>query len=410
MRSAVKVRVWCATAGVFLLAAAIAPAAAHAESSFTALSSATAVGITVANDDFPVVQELQLAGPTAGTSLSSTGQGTAFASSPYPGTTVAELPATAATLSGLPVPPYPFFVATTSDDEPADYSQPGLELHATCRLTGAPGCTAGSLAGSTPVTSQARSSVRQPSADEVVATAWADAEDVSIPGVVTLSGTHTSATVSLKDGVLVRRSELDVARLTVGGTQAFSIQDGKVLVAGSDVPVPFATLAEALRAAGVEAELAAASQSRYGVVAPVLRLRTTLPGGPAVVTKPSTVVFAFGGADASVTPGAFRVDRAPSGGVPGGGRGLTGGFTTPTGAAGSPLAGAAPSALPGVAPETSGADLGAAPQLAQAAPASSPAQPFDVAGIYLAVVLCGVVWLGATQALRVFGVRFRWTS
>ncbi|MDP9181954.1 MAG: hypothetical protein M3P04_04155 [Actinomycetota bacterium] len=406
-----KVRVWCATAGSFLLASAIAPAAAHAESSFTAISSATAVDVTVANEDLPLVQVLQAAGPSAGTSLDSTGQGTAFASDPYPGTTVAELPATVATLTGLPVPPYPFFVATTSDDEPADYTQPGLELHATCRVTRAPGCTASSLAGTTPLTTQARSLVRQPSPDEVVATAWADTEDLTLPGDVTLSGTHTSATVSLKDGVLVRRSELSVARLTVGETQAFSIQDGKVLVAGSEVPVPFATLASALGTAGVEAELIAASQSRYGVVAPVLRLRTLLPGGPAVLTKPTTVVFTFGGADASVTLGAFLADGRPGGSFPDDSRGPAKG-STPTGALApsSSLVGADPASLPGVGPAGSGAEPTVAPQLAQATPASSPAQPFDVAEIYLAVVLCGVVWFGATQALRVFGVRFRWTS
>jgi hypothetical protein len=74
-----------------------------------------------------------------------------------------------------------------------------------------------------------------------------------------------------------------------------------------------------------------------------------------------------------------------------------------------PSGGQVPQAsLPGIAPETvPAAPLGEAP-LAQAARAASPAQPFDVSDIYLALVLCGVVWFGATQALRLFGVRFRW--
>ena len=407
-----KVRVWCAVGGGLLLAGAIVPGPAHAESSFTALSSAMAVDVTVANDDFPLVTVLEAAGPYAGASLGSTGQGTAFASDPYPGTTVAELPATAAGLAGLPIPPYPFFVATTSDDEPSDYAKPGLELHATCRGLGAPGCRATSLAGSGPLVTQARASTVQPSADEVVATAWADTEDVTLPGDVTLSGTHTSATAILKDGRLTRRSELSVARLTVGGTQAFSIRDGKVLVAGTDVPVPFASLVSTLKAVGVEAELVGSSQSRDGVVAPVLRLRTVLPGGPAVLTKPTTVVYTLGGADASVTLGAFRSDPVAVGGLRDVDPGTTGhGTTTPAvdAVSGAPVTGeVSQTPLPGVAPETAAPATGG--QLAQAAPVSAPAQPFDVAEIYLALVLCGVVWFGATQALRIFGVRFRWTS
>ena len=407
-----KVRVWCAVGGGLLLAAAMVPGPAHAESSFTALASAMAVDVTVANDDFPLIPVLEAAGPYAGASLGSTGQGTAFASNPYPGTTVAELPATAAGLAGLPIPAYPFFVATSSDDEPSDYSQPGLELHATCRGLGAHGCRATSLAGSGPLVTQARASTVQPSPDEVVAAAWADTEDFAIPGDVTLSGTHTSATAILKEGRLTRRSELSVARLTVGGTQAFSIRDGKVLVAGTEVPVPFASLVSALKSVGVEAELVAASQSRDGVVAPVLRLRTVLPAGPAGLTKQTTVVYTLGGADASVTLGAFRGDADPGGGSHDVDPGTAGDGTSPAAVdagSGLPPAGDAPQVpLPGVAPETVAPATGG--QLAQAAPASAPAQSFDVAEIYLAIVLCGVVWFGATQALRIFGVRFRWTS
>jgi hypothetical protein len=403
----VKVRALSGIGGAVLVAVALGAPTAHAESSFAALSSATAVGISLANDDFPLVPVLEAAGPTAGTSLTSSGQGTAFASDPYPGTTAAELPATAAGLTGLPVPAYPLFVATTSDDEPADYENPGLALHATCSGGGAPGCRASSLAGTAPATSQARSSSVQPSPDEVIATAAADADGLVVPGGVTLSGIHTSATVVLKDGRLTRSSELDVATLTVAGTQAFSIRDGQVLVAGTEAPVPFSTLASALSSAGVEAELFAESQSRYGVVAPALRLRTVLPGGPAVLTKPTTVVFTLGGADASVTLGAFRTDDPPTGSS-----GTTGGVTAPGGGSvpGSDAGGTVPQvSLPGITGATAPAVPVVEAPLAQAAPVASPAQPFDVSDIYLALVLCGVVWFGATQALRIFGVRFRWT-
>jgi hypothetical protein len=402
----VKLRVWCAAAAALPLA--LIPVPAQAESSFTALASATAVDTTVANDDFPLVPVLEAAGPSAGTSWDSTGQGTAFASDPYPGITVAELPATAAGLTGLPVPAYPLFVATTSDDEPADYSQPAVELHATCRGTAA-GCRATSLAGADPATTQARSSITQAAEDQVVASALADSADFSIPGGVTLSGAHTSASVTLKGGRISRRSELSVSRLTVGKTQVFSIRGGQVFVAGSAAPVPFSTLSSALHAAGVDAQLIAGSQSRWGVVAPVLRLSTMLPAGPAVLTHPTAVVYTVGGADASVTLGAYRValpsvSTSSDGGSPGG----SARPATPL-APTAPLAGdTAGVPVPGAAPEAP--EVGASAQVPRAARVAAPVQQFDVADIYLALVLCGVVWFGATQALRIFGVRFRWTS
>src|SRR5687767_2154754 len=101
--------------GALLMAGALAPGRAHAESSFSALSSATAVDVTVANGDLPLVTAVQAAGPSAGTSLDATGQGTAFAANPYPGTTAAQLPGVTAGLTGLPIPDYPLFVATTTD-------------------------------------------------------------------------------------------------------------------------------------------------------------------------------------------------------------------------------------------------------------------------------------------------------
>jgi hypothetical protein len=113
-----------------------------------------------------------------------------------------------------------------------------------------------------------------------------------------------------------------------------------------------------------------------------------------------------------VTLGAFRTDETPVGSAPDEPRAGGGGRTTPQDVAppGSSFE-AAPAPGSGVVPPVVGAPVGAgAPPLGQAAPASDATPPFGVAEIYLAVVLCGVVWFGATQALRVFGVRFRWTS
>ena len=366
----------------------------------------------MANGDFPVVTALQAAGPSAGTSLDGTGQGTAFAANPYPGTTAAQLPGVAAGLTGLPIPSYPLFVATTTDDAPADYENPGVALHAKCQNSAKPGCDATSLAGSG--TTKAHASIVQVSADEVVAAAEADTSSFSLPGDVTLSGAHTAATAVLKDGKLSRRSALTVSRLSIGASQAFTLDDGKVLIAGTNIPVPFSELASALKAAGVGAEFFAASQSKDGIVAPALRLTTVLPGGPAVVSQPSQVVYTVGGADASVRLGGFRIDTAPitpttdsSIAEPPAARNATGGSTglAPVGVVSAPQ-GSSPVVAPGTAP----AALTDPFPVVHAAPASRPTQPFDVADIYLALVLSAAVWFGATQAIRIFGVRFQWTS
>ena len=402
-----KNRVWLGTLIAVLVGAALGTAPARAETSFSALASAMAVDVTVANDDLPLVPAVEAAGPAAGASLDSTGQGTAFAADPYPGDTVAELPATAAGLTGLPVPSYPLFVATTSDDQPADHTQPGLELHASCSSSGA-SCRASSLAGNGPVTEQVQASVAQPADDAVVASAHADAHDLDLPGGVSLTGVHTSAAVTLADGRLTRRSELTVSRIDIGGAQVFSIANGTVVIAGTGVPVPFATLASALRTAGVEAELFAASSSAHGVVAPVLRLRTVVPAGPAGLTRPTAVVYALGGADASVTPGAFRT--APAGSAHHVDPVLR---TAPSNGVGvAPLRAGVPRS-DDVAPAVAAAPVTAAPasaQLARPAGARVPVAPFDVTVIYLALALCGAVWFGATSAIRILGTRFPWTS
>jgi hypothetical protein len=407
----VKSRVWLGLGGALLTAGALAPAPANAESSFTALSSATTVDVTVSNTDFPVVTAIEAAGPSSGSSLDSTGQGTAFAADPYPGTTVAELPGVVAGLTGLPIPADPTYVATTSDDSPAEFVKPGIELQAACTSGTKPRCRASALSGSDPATTTAHASITQSSSDAVTATAQATTSDLSIPGGVTLSGVFTSATAELSNGRLRRRSDLTVSRLTVAGTPAFSLSGGKLVVAGTEAPVPFSSLVAALRSVGVEATLFAASSTKDGIVAPVLRLSTVLPGAPAVLSKPSRVVYTLGGADASVSLGTFRPTAASKGGSPGSaGPATTTGPPVSNGASAPSLtSGAAPGAS-SIAPEPVVAFPSAPAPLARAAGASFPSQPFDLADVYLALVLSAVVWFGATQAIRIFGVRFQWTS
>ncbi|MFN2539959.1 MAG: hypothetical protein ABR549_17645 [Mycobacteriales bacterium] len=390
--------------------ASMAPTAADAQSTFSALTSSTAVDVTVSNVDFPLMSSVQAAGPAAGATLTSTGQGTAFASNPYPGTTVAELPGTTAGLTGAPIPDYPLYVATTTGDSPASYSRPGVQLKASCTESG-PRCDGSSLAGSAPATTHAEASVVQASADKVTATATADVSSLEVPGGVTLTGTHTAATAVLDHGKLTRRSTLTVSRLTVAGsTTAYAIHDGKVVLAGSEAPVPFSALAGAMKAAGVEAELFSASGLQHGVVAPVLRLSTSLPGAPVGLTHPSQVVVTVGGAAASVGLGGYYptlpTTIPPAPGV--------------TVAPGPPAAAPVLSAPGPVQPASEPAPLAPAvvaaapppvvPAVTVAAPEPLDLQSFHLGEVYLALVLCAAGWLAATQAVRTLGMRFLWMS
>ena len=383
---------------------------ARAQSSFTALTSSTAVDVTVSNVDFPVMSSVEMAGPAAGASLSSSGQGSAFASDPYPGTTVAELPGTAAGLTGAPIPDYPLYVATTTGDVPASYSQPGVELRASCEAKG-PHCVGTSVAGAAATATKVESTVVQASDDKVTAGSTADLPSLEIPGGVSLTGTHSSATAVLDHGKLTRQSTLTVSKVTIAGsTQAYEISDGKVVVAGTAIPVPFSTLAGALKTAGVDAELFAASGLQHGVVAPVLRLSTSLPGAPVGLTHPSRVVVTLGGATASVGLGGyFPTLPVTSGNAP------TTAVAAPVAA---PVSGTAPSTA-ALTPTTPVApapavDAASQPSMAPVQTAAVPKpldlQSFHLGEVYLALVLCALGWLAATQALRTLGMRLLWMS
>jgi hypothetical protein len=391
-------------AGLVAVLSALGVAPAGAQSTYTAQASATAVDLLVGNPEFPLVTAVEAAGPSAGVSLSSSGQGSAFAANPDPGETAAQLPATAAGLTGLPIPAYPFYVATTTGDSPASYRQPGLALDAGCDESTA--CRASTVTGAAPVEVRARASVVQASADQVTASSAAELPSFTAPGGVTIVGAQTSARVDLRDGRLTRRASLTVSRLSAPGAPVFDIADGTVHVVGTAAPVPFSAVRDALKGAGVDAQLFGATQSPDGVVAPVLRLTTFLPGAPAGVTQRSKVVLTVGGAHAAIQLGGYwrsgSSRPAAAGPVPG----------APGARASAPAA-----ALEGPAASLDSSSLaspegvaGAAPVLAAAAPVSPVPRSFRVAEIYLALVVGAAVWLGATQAVRLAGVRSKWMS
>ncbi len=115
-----------------LSAAAVLPlsTASAAADSFGASASAHGFDFTYSNDSLPGVQTYELAAPSAGATLNSAGNSQSFASAPYPGDVVANLPSFAGALVPVPVPAYPLYVAALPGDDPKTVSYPGIALRA----------------------------------------------------------------------------------------------------------------------------------------------------------------------------------------------------------------------------------------------------------------------------------------
>ncbi|MFN2537892.1 MAG: hypothetical protein ABR549_07020 [Mycobacteriales bacterium] len=103
-----------------LLSAATATAAltvlqspARAAATFTGSAAAYGIDSTVSNPSVPLGLVVQAAGPAAQATLSSLQQSDTFASFPYPGEGVAGLPGVVGGTAGVPLPAYPFIVATS---------------------------------------------------------------------------------------------------------------------------------------------------------------------------------------------------------------------------------------------------------------------------------------------------------
>src|SRR5258707_540085 len=94
--------------------------AAHADDgpSFDALANAYGVAPTITNPSLPLGLTIEGSGPVAQAHLNSIGNSDAFASTPYPGDTVAGLPGTAGAIFSVPIPAYPLIVTTQAGDAP----------------------------------------------------------------------------------------------------------------------------------------------------------------------------------------------------------------------------------------------------------------------------------------------------
>jgi hypothetical protein len=394
--------------------------ATSADLAFSAVSSAQGVRLEVDSTSIPVSPDTVGGGPTAQTLLDSIGTSHAYAASPDPGSTLGTAGNLACGAAQLPLPPaacaYPLMAQTDRGQPPANQTLPGVTLHADSEDISAH-ASAQVTGGAGPQALSTSQSIVEP--DGTVSTsADTHLDGLNIANVLVAQGVQSSAAVTrLPGGALKRSGTTTVSRITVAGF-AFGYANGSLTIAGNPVSVPVGEVLTPLAAAGVIARLQAPTETKTGIVAAALTLSFTVPATPQ--TAPLKVTVGFGGADASITSSIVATQSQPS---------LT---VAPTVAATKGPGRVAPSGpSPSLTPLAAGsqalatgAPAAGAPALATGARAASASTPGplafrtgyrrplqdSIANLYLAIVAAGLLALGASTAVRLFGVRLAWIS
>ena len=378
-------------------------------STYNGQASANASYVLFALPKFLIIENLvNGGGPTAQAALDSLGGSTGFASFPYPGDLAVAFPGLAGTLSGKPVPSYPFVVTSQYPSaQESSLDQPGYHLDA--------------IAHEDEAVSNAQAGARlAPSSDEGGTFATASVKRtadgfVSLAesrlntqiGTVAINGAISRAQVAVDNaGHSVESSDFRLSSLSVNGVGITMSQDGFQLV-GSPLPAQKSMTVGPTTIRFVEAQTTADS-----VLAPGLQITTPLeipaPVGRTVVVE-LIVGRSFAQASGVASPdpgGALGSNDAGSGLGP-----IAGGTVSPDGS-GVDGIGTLPATtdlgvdtLP-IAPASAAPGAAQTFQMAYGAP-TSPSLPSLGAYPYLAAG--ALLFLLATVGPRlVVGVRRSW--
>jgi hypothetical protein len=409
---------------------------------FDAVTSAYGVIGTLANESIPTGITLEGSGPTSQARLTSLAQSTAFASLPYPGDVGAHINGPVNALTGLPVPPYPFYIESANGSpSPQGGHFPGIDLTAKSTDTLS---TAKAVAITEAVGYVAESTVSQDKQGAVTAVSTATQNGLQIGGVLTLSGVVSTARAVLSPtGETTTKSDLTIGRFIAPALEiappdqfcppnqpctpdpfkgqvlhqpklSYSDKTFYVSLPGAGdqkYPVPEDAVVKAFKAIGVDVTFQDAITTKTGVVAPTLELKSVLPSPPSnqLYNGATPVTYTIGRTAANIQGSAAQPSIAPAPGT----------------AVSGPTTASAPSTAPqialGAAPLAGGlpAELGP-PATAPAAPATpvvtltpvrhdhfisaTSARPLpDVSNFYLVLIGVGLitfVGLFAARALR----------
>lgn len=375
---------------------------AQADATYAAVAEATGTRVIFTNESIPLNVAPQLQGPTASAVQNSLQQSDAYAAFPYPGEEIAGIPGVVGGAAGVPLPAYPFVIATSFGDGAKQLSYPGIELRSESTETLTQATATGGSTGAG-ATSSARV-VRE--GDAVAAKAVTDADALRIGEALVISGLHGVATASRDSaGKLTRVSELSFTSLrgpgfVVGLTNGkFSLQNGAEAPTQNDVPA--AAIADALTQAGYPTTYQAPKQTPDGIIGAGLQIQATLPapppGAPGGFSGETPVTYSIGLLKAEVaytvlpdTP----VAAAPGAAAPG----QTDAAVAPGTLVPLPSTdlGALPGTVPGLTPVV--AAPGATIDLASLQ-ATRAAVGSDVGWIYLMVAAVGLAAVGGCAVL-----------
>jgi hypothetical protein len=369
---------------------------AKADATYAAVAETTGTRLIFTNESIPLNVAPQIQGPTARAAQNSLQQSDAYAAFPYPGDDIAGAPGVIAGASGLPLPGYPFVIATSYGDGAKQLSYPGIELRSesTGTLTQATATGASTGSGSTSSARIARDG------DDVQAKAVTDLDAVRLGESLVLSGLHATASASRdSSGKLTRSSTFSFTSLsgpgfTIGLKDGkFSMQQGTAAPTESDVPLPL--IAAALSLQGYPTTYQTPEETPDGIIGAGLQIQTTLPappaGAPGGFSGTTPVTYSIGLLRAEITYTAQPTTPATA---------------VPTGTDAVAAPGIAPAlpttdfaGLPGTVPALTGVGTPANAIDLASLQATRAAVGSDVGWIYLMVAAVGLAAVGCCAVL-----------
>jgi len=376
--------------------------------SWSAQAAADGTRIEVVVNDFLVVSNIvDAGGPATQAVVNAFGDSRAYAAYPYPG----EIALTAHGLSQGAAPPYPLIAQSDPTQPKTDVAAGPYELHArstddtSSALAKASG-GGGDVAIGT--TQSSASAVHDTKTGAVSAVADTTAEGISVAGVLSIGRVHSHAQMAATLGApATRSSDTEAADVNVGGQQV-GLTDKGLVLAGTDIPLPPDSTANALlSSAGIAVHYLAPSTTPTSTVAPGFAV-STQQNVPGVGDTTVTYVFGQAVASAQVTGAVAPTEQAGSSVVP------------PTGGTAPPST-SGPASAPVTSTSTPSTGLLNQPPSQASPPETAPA-PSATNGytlvtssrpssesFYLVIAAGAIVMVAAAQLFRILAVKLAWT-
>jgi hypothetical protein len=382
---------------------------------FTAV--ATGLRATVKSATDPTGTQFDVSAPVSTAKVSSLPDSSAFAAIPYPGDDVISLANTVPGLVGVPAVPYPAVVRSgypgvgkASFGLPAGYSISAESTISSSKASSQAGgiSTSGVALGSSYSHAEVTGKVG------VGGSAVGNTKTETVTaGPLALSQISSKASALLdKDGNLKLASSMQLGDITVAG-QKVGLTSSGLTVAGTDIPLPYGDLTNALSSAGVTVTILKEQRTADSITAPGLLITFDQGGNVITLTlgrAQAQAVTSDDGTGAILADPVFPTgptgSTAPTGGVTPQQPAVNGPAQVPTGTGTSVIPGSGPVGTNIQPPVVNSPDKPTA-----ATPfsrASFRPETFSSGLFYLVLVLSALATLVLGQAMRHLGVR--WAS